>query len=142
MCGIYKIQNLINGKIYIGQSVDIDYRFRNHKSESFNPKSNAYDTAIHRAIRKYGVENFLFDIVEECCQDELREREIYWINYYGSFGNGYNLTTGGEGVPTVNIKQVQNLLMLMEKSKCFIGISLILIQTMLCLKPKMNLTKL
>jgi group I intron endonuclease len=109
MCGIYKIQNSINGKIYIGQSVDIYYRFRNHKSESFNPKSNAYDTAIHRAIRKYGVENFSFDIIEECSQDELREREIYWINYYGSFGDGYNLTTGGEGVPTVNIKQVQNL---------------------------------
>lgn len=109
MCGIYKIQNLINDKIYIGQSVDIDYRFRNHKSESFNPKSNSYDTAIHRAIRKYGVENFSFDIIEECCQDELREREIYWINYYGSFGNGYNLTTGGEGVPTINIKQVQSL---------------------------------
>ena len=109
MCGIYKIQNLINGKIYIGQSVDICYRFNNHKSESFNPKSNAYNTAIHRAIRKYGVENFSFDIIEECDQNELREREIYWINYYNSFGNGYNLTTGGEGVPTVNIKQVQDL---------------------------------
>ena len=109
MCGIYKITNLINGKIYIGQSVDIQYRFRNHKSESFNPKSNAYDTAIHRAIRKYGVENFSFDVVEECDQEELRDREIYWINYYNSFGEGYNLTTGGEGVQTVNIKQVQKL---------------------------------
>jgi group I intron endonuclease len=109
MCGIYKIENLINGKIYIGQSVDIQYRFRNHKSESFNPKSNAYDTAIHRAIRKYGVDNFSFDVVEECDQDELREREIYWINYYNSFGVGYNLTSGGEGVPTINIKQVQKL---------------------------------
>lgn len=109
MCGIYKIENLINGKIYIGQSVDIQYRFRNHKSESFNPKSNAYDTAIHRAIRKYGVDNFSFDVIEECDQDKLLEREIYWINYYQSFGNGYNLTSGGEGVPTVNIKQTQKL---------------------------------
>lgn len=109
MCGIYKIENLINGKIYIGQSVDIQYRFRNHKSESFNPKSNAYDTAIHRAIRKYGVDNFSFDVIEECDQDKLREREVYWINYYQSFGNGYNLTSGGEGVPTVNIKQTQKL---------------------------------
>ena len=109
MCGIYKIENLINGKVYIGQSVDIQYRFKNHKSESFNPKSNAYDTAIHRAIRKYGVDNFSFDIVEECDQDKLREREIYWIDYYNSFGDGYNLTSGGEGVPTVNIKQTQKL---------------------------------
>ena len=109
MCGIYKIQNLINGKIYIGQSVDIQYRFNNHKSESFNPKSNAYNTAIHRAIRKYGVNNFSFDIIEECDQDRLREREIYWIDYYQSYGDGYNLTSGGEGVPTVDIKQTQQL---------------------------------
>lgn len=108
-CGIYKIKNLINGKVYIGQSVDIQYRFNNHKSESFNPKSNAYDTAIHRAIRKYGIENFSFEIVEECEQENLRDREIYWISHYGSFGNGYNLTSGGEGVPTVNIKQAQQL---------------------------------
>lgn len=108
-CGIYKIENLINGKIYIGQSVDIEYRFKNHKSESFNPKSNAYDTAIHRAIRKYGVDNFSFEIIEECEQDQLHEREIYWIDYYNSFGNGYNLTNGGEGVPTINIKQTQKL---------------------------------
>lgn len=109
MCGIYKIENLINGKVYIGQSVDIQYRFNNHKSESFNPKSNAYDTAIHRAIRKYGVDNFSFDIIEECDQDKLREREIYWIDYYQSFGCGYNLTSGGEGVQTINIKQTQKL---------------------------------
>lgn len=109
MCGIYKIENLINGKVYIGQSVDIQYRFNNHKSESFNPKSNAYNTAIHRAIRKYGVDNFSFDIIEECDQDKLREREIYWIDYYKSFGRGYNLTSGGEGVPTINIKQTQKL---------------------------------
>nr|DAW56018.1 MAG TPA: intron associated endonuclease [Caudoviricetes sp.] len=44
MCGIYKITNLISKKVYIGQSVDINYRFNNHKSESFNPKSNAYNT--------------------------------------------------------------------------------------------------
>ena len=108
-CGIYKIENLINGKVYIGQSVDIQYRFRNHKSESFNPKSNAYDTAIHRAIRKYGVDNFSFEIVEECEQDQLRAREIYWINYYHSFGEGYNLTSGGEGVSTIDIKRVRKL---------------------------------
>ena len=109
MCGIYKIENLINGKIYIGQSVDIQYRFSNHKSESFNPKSNAYNTAIHRAIRKYGIDNFSFEVIEECNQEKLREREIYWIAYYNSFGKGYNLTSGGEGVPTVDIDKTRNL---------------------------------
>ena len=109
MCGIYKIENLINGKIYIGQSVNIQYRFANHKSESFNEKSNAYDTALHRAIRKYGVENFAFDVVEECQQDALQEREIYWIKYYNSFGNGYNMTSGGEGVPAIDVERVRQL---------------------------------
>ena len=74
MCGIYKIENLINGKIYIGKSVDIDNRIRNHKSESFNPISNAYDTAIHRAIRKYGIDNFSFEVVEECNRDDLNKK--------------------------------------------------------------------
>ena len=109
MCGIYKITNLINEKVYIGQSVDINYRFNNHKSESFNPKSNAYNTAIHRAIRKYGVENFSFEVIEECTKELLSEREIYWIAYYNSYGNGYNLTSGGEGVPSIDRQAVFNL---------------------------------
>lgn len=109
MCGIYKIENLINGKVYIGKSVDIKSRLQNHKSESFNKNSNAYDTAIHRAIRKYGIENFSFEVIEECSRENLSDKEKYWIKFYNSFGSGYNLTTGGEGVPTVNEKQIRKL---------------------------------
>lgn len=109
ICGIYKIENLINGKIYIGQSVDINYRFKNHKSESFNPKSNAYETAIHRAIRKHGIDKFSFEIIEECNQNELKEREIYWIKYYDSYGKGYNMTHGGEGANTIDKQKIYNL---------------------------------
>lgn len=108
-CGIYKITNLINYKSYIGQSVDINYRFNNHKSESFNPKSNAYNTAIHRAIRKYGIESFSFEIIEECSPELLSEREIYWIDYYNSYGDGYNLTKGGEGVPSIDRQTIFKL---------------------------------
>jgi group I intron endonuclease len=109
MCGIYKIENLINGKIYIGKSVNIKNRFQNHKSESFNEKSNAYDTAIHRAIRKYGIESFSFEVIEKCSREDLSNREKYWIEFYNSFGKGYNLTLGGEGVPTANEKQIREL---------------------------------
>lgn len=109
MRGVYKIENLINGKKYIGKSENIQHRFRNHKSESFNPKSNAYDTAIHRAIRKYGLENFSFDVIEECETEELNAREIYWIDYYQSFGNGYNMTKGGEGTYAIDIERAKNL---------------------------------
>lgn len=47
-------------------------------------------------MRKYGLEAFVFEIVEECDIDQLNEREKYWINYYNSFNHGYNLTNGGD----------------------------------------------
>lgn len=109
MCGVYIIKNLINGKVYIGQSIDIQNRFLNHKSESFNPKSNAYNTAIHRAIRKYGIDNFSFEIIEECKKEDLYEREKYWIKYYNSYGEGYNLTPGGEGVVSIDYDKARKL---------------------------------
>jgi group I intron endonuclease len=109
ICGIYKIENLINGKVYIGQSVDVNYRLTNHKSESFNPNSNSYETAIHRAIRKYGIENFSFEVIERCSPDELKDREVYWIKKYESYEKGYNMTHGGEGVPSINRQYIYEL---------------------------------
>lgn len=96
ICGIYKYQNKINGKIYIGQSVDIEARYRGHKSASFNPKDKDYNMVIHQAIRKYGLENFDFQIIEKCPQGLLNEREVYWIKYYNSYHKGYNATEGGD----------------------------------------------
>ena len=86
--GIYKIENLINGKKYIGQSIDIQRRFEEHKRDKDNCR-------IHQAIRKYGINNFSFEIIEECSPSMLDEREKYWIKYYDSFNNGYNATHGG-----------------------------------------------
>lgn len=89
ICGIYKIQNLINNKIYIGQSTDIKTRWYKHKCA----QDNFY---IHKAIRKYGIENFSFDIIEECSQQELDKKEKYYINKYNSLvPNGYNMILGG-----------------------------------------------
>ena len=107
ICGIYKIENLINGKVYIGQSTDIFYRIMNHKSETFNPNSKTYDSPIHRAIRKYGVENFTFEIIDFCLnKKELDEEEIYWIQKYDSYRNGYNATRGGEGAVCINKEDI------------------------------------
>ena len=89
MIGIYKIENKINGKIYIGQSKNIQKRWEEHKSCQ---KPNAILTI---AFQKYGISNFDFSVVEECQQNELDEREKYWIKYYNSFEDGYNLTRGG-----------------------------------------------
>lgn len=96
MTGIYKITNLQNGKIYIGQAVDINRRWSEHKSHSFSPKHVSYNFAIHRAIRKYGIESFSFEVLEECDENQLNEREIYWIQKFNSKNCGYNMTDGGD----------------------------------------------
>ena len=101
-CGIYKIENLLNGKSYIGQSIEIEHRFAKHKCA----KDDFY---IHRAIRKYGVENFSFKILEECNLEELNEKEKYWIKYYNSLTpNGYNMIPGGSnGAGLVKGKEIE-----------------------------------
>ena len=88
--GIYKVTNKINGKVYIGQSVDIGRRWREHMTT----KDDIY---FHKAIQKYGVENFEWEVIEQCKKKDLDEREIYWIEYYDSFNKGYNCTKGGDG---------------------------------------------
>lgn len=95
--GIYKIENKINHKVYIGQSINITDRWRNHRSAYKDASDKAYETHLYRSMRKYGIENFDFSIVEECLSSELNERERYWVSYYDSFFNGYNLTLGGDG---------------------------------------------
>lgn len=94
---IYKIENKINGKVYIGQTVQsLSSRWYRHcqlkgLSES---ESNMH---IKRAILKYGKENFSISILEKCDSSVLNEKEIYYINKYDSFKNGYNKTIGGSG---------------------------------------------
>lgn len=95
MIGIYKITNQINGKIYIGQSIDIQQRWKQHKQQVKGIRSN---NKLYQAMREYGIENFLFEIIEQCefSQQELDERQRYWIKYYNSYENGYNSTRGGQ----------------------------------------------
>lgn len=101
--GIYKIENKINHKVYIGQSINITDRWRNHRSAYKDTSDKAYEAHLYRSMRKYGIENFDFSIVEECLPSELNERERYWVSYYDSFFNGYNLTLGGDGATGGNV---------------------------------------
>lgn len=95
--GIYCITNLINNKKYVGLSSNILRRWGEHKRIPFNESSKEYNYPLYRAIRKYGLENFNFEILERNLDDkQLKEREAYWINYYDSVHNGYNITEGGE----------------------------------------------
>ena len=95
--GIYCITNKINNKKYVGLSKDIYRRWGEHKKIPFNPSSKEYNYPLYNAIRKYGLDNFDFTILEQCDDQELlKEKEKQWIEYYDSINNGYNLTEGGE----------------------------------------------
>lgn len=91
---IYKIENLNDGKKYIGQTqTSLKNRIAKHKEVVATSECH-----IHRAIRKYGWESFSIEIVEDSIPNEsLNDREIYWIEYYDSFENGYNMNRGGRG---------------------------------------------
>ena len=106
MIGIYKIENLINHKIYIGQSINIERRWKDEKRLAFDPQDESYNYPLSRAFRKYGLDNFNFEIIEECSVDILSQRERYWINYYNSFFDGYNQTLGGETNSQVKKEQI------------------------------------
>ena len=95
MIGIYKITNNINGHSYIGQSIHIEERFKEHK----NPYNwqREKNKPLYIAFQKYGLENFSFDIIQQCPADKLNIQEQYWINHYNTYKNGYNVTTGGQG---------------------------------------------
>lgn len=94
-CGIYKIVNKVNGKIYVGQTSNIKKRCKAHLVKLKNEKHcNSY---LQNAWNKYGEKNVIFESIEICNVDDLNNREIFWIKKMDSFENGYNLTLGGEG---------------------------------------------
>ena len=96
MCGIYMIKNNINGKMYIGQSKNINTRWIKHKTElNANRHANRH---LQGSWNKYGSDSFSFLILEECLEDELNKKEQYYIEFYDSFNTGYNLDKGGNGV--------------------------------------------
>lgn len=97
MIGIYKITNLINNKCYIGQSICIERRLLQHKSTY--EISRDPNKPLYQAFKKYGLENFSFEVLEECLKEELDNKEKYYIEKYQSLThqNGYNIRAGGEG---------------------------------------------
>ena len=92
---IYMYTNKINGMKYIGQTI---CRLKKRHNEHLK-RDNSY---IDRALRKYGEENFLLEIIEDGINDadKLNELEMYYIEKYDAFKNGYNLTKGGCGAST------------------------------------------
>lgn len=88
ICGIYRIYNIYNNKSYIGQSKNIQNRWLSHY---LHPVSD-----FDYILKNEGLENFEFEILEECSVDLLNEKEKYYIDKYNSYNKGYNKTKGGD----------------------------------------------
>lgn len=105
-CGIYMIQNRVNGKMYIGQAVDIERRWGRHKNDL---RGNYHiNKHLQSAWNKYGESNFEFTVIWECDESQLNIMEEYYITKLKTYdrGFGYNKTYGGDGVrPTEETKK-------------------------------------
>jgi group I intron endonuclease len=95
--GIYKIENLINHKVYIGQSKDILLRWKSHKNSIFVDFLKIKNHHLYKSFRKYGIKNFSFEIVKKCKKEDLNDLESFFIRVYASWHRnyGYNKTFGG-----------------------------------------------
>ncbi|KYD28159.1 NUMOD3 domain-containing DNA-binding protein [Geobacillus stearothermophilus] len=113
---IYKITNKLNGKIYIGQTV----RTLEERIEEYKRKRR---TAIERAIQKYGIENFNFEVIDTAeTPEELNEKEIKWIKHFNCIHpNGYNLCEGGGNTKGYKHKEESKKKMSKSKKGRFIG---------------------
>lgn len=107
MAFIYKIYNDVNDNLYIGETIrPIEKRWQQHKDKAKDKNITGH---LQLAMRKYGINKFHIEIIEECSDDKRFERERYWINYYNSYENGYNSTLGGEGINEYDYNEIYKL---------------------------------
>lgn len=95
VCGIYKITNKQTGDIYIGQSVNIADRWKQHIKCGLGIDASATNK-LYNNMQKYGVWNFTFEILQKCTRDKLNEKERFWIQMYQSNKVGLNVTKGNK----------------------------------------------
>ena len=108
MAYIYQITNLINGRIYVGKTLDtIEARWKEHKRES--TKTRHEQRPLYQAMKKYGIDNFSIKELEECSSEVVNDRERYWIELLGSYRDGYNATLGGDGAQYANYDLIYSL---------------------------------
>lgn len=112
---IYIIKNTINNKVYIGQTVqEVSERFKQHLKPCVMKTRGSYK--IYNAINKYGKENFFVETLEtNIPQNELDQKEIYYIDKYNSYKDGYNSNNGGNSKELCKIQDIEKLLELFNK---------------------------
>ena len=93
VCGIYKITNLLTEQCYIGQSVNISDRFKQHCKCGLGidaPSSNK----LYNTMQKDKLQNFTFEVLQQCSREQLNQKEAFWINMYQSNVYGLNTNKG------------------------------------------------
>lgn len=96
----------MNGKQYVGLSKNCIKRWYDHRNDAKHPaKPDEFKKPLYSAMRKYGLDKFKFKILEECKEEELKEKEIDWINKLDTYNKGYNATHGGD-MPSEECKHV------------------------------------
>ena len=99
MYTVYKITNKINNKSYIGSSIRVEKRWAQHKNVAFNQNDTQYNYPLYKAFRKYGYENFKYEVLIDKINDieALNQFEIYFIKLFNTQRpNGYNIEPGGK----------------------------------------------
>ena len=117
--GIYKILNIVNKKVYVGSTADFTFREQEHFYRL--EKRFHHNVKLQNAFNKYGRQNFVFEIIEECSEIQLIERELFWTEKLDSIDNGYNLVLPGQSSINILIPVVQ-LSMQGEVLKTFLSI--------------------
>jgi group I intron endonuclease len=87
--GVYKIRNVVTDRVYIGSSVDMESRRKQHLRNL--KKKQHINSYLQRSYNKYGKGAFIFSILEECEQDQLLEREQFWFEFHTKNGKVYNV---------------------------------------------------
>jgi len=92
LCGIYAIRNVLNGKVYVGQSVNIASRWRDHRKQLGRGRRSH----LYEAMRKYGIESFQFEVLEQCAPEDLNAKEAVWMHKLQCRTLGYNIIPAGQ----------------------------------------------
>lgn len=142
---IYCYTNKINKNCYVGQTNNLERRKREHYSNSYNLNNPSTDLLLHKAIRKYGIDNFEIVVLEEVDDKDVDNREQYWIEEKRSYAplgyGGYNLTEGGVQYKKVSKISLEVALQIIEEIKQGISYNSISERYNICLSYISNINQ-
>ena len=118
MKGIYKFTNKITKQSYIGQSINLEERYKTHKNQHKNLNHHNANSNFYKALREYGFDNFTYEILEQnnsFTREDLDKLEIYYIDQYDSFVNGYNMNKGGNFTSSIKTLTDKDVIIIKDR---------------------------